>query len=321
MEILAKYLRAFSKIKRGVTKYGKAPHKIILLLSVLQFAKNNKFISNQIFITPELIMLFKSNWSALVKTEHVCNFALPFWHLKGDKFWKLIAKPGFESGIMIKESVSGLNELNAMVDYAVLDNELYQLINHHESNDILRAHLLDLYFPDFGADSVSHITYQTNVFDEIENKILHEKPSDYRAEIKKLLEEKNEEEIFIRGSIFKREVPKIYDYTCSITSHRIETISNITMIDACHIRPFSESFDDTISNGIALCPNLHRAFDRGLISIDSDYKVLVSSNFHENRNAFSLRGLEGKQILLPKDEKFYPSQKNLEWHRTIVFKS
>lgn len=33
--------------------------------------------------------------------------------------------------------------------------------------------------------------------------------------------------------------------------------------------------DDTIGNGLSLCPNLHHAFDRGLIAIDDEYRVLV----------------------------------------------
>ncbi|MFC4198185.1 HNH endonuclease [Pedobacter jamesrossensis] len=31
--------------------------------------------------------------------------------------------------------------------------------------------------------------------------------------------------------------------------------------------PFNVSHNDKVTNGIALCPNLHRAFDRGLVSI------------------------------------------------------
>jgi putative restriction endonuclease len=40
------------------------------------------------------------------------------------------------------------------------------------------------------------------------------------------------------------------------------------MIDGCHIIPFSKNYNDTIINGIALCPNLHKAFDRALITTD-----------------------------------------------------
>lgn len=47
-------------------------------------------------------------------------------------------------------------------------------------------------------------------------------------------------------------------------------------------------YNDTITNGIALCPNLHRAFDRGLIAIDDNFKVLVSQSFREDETNYSV---------------------------------
>jgi putative restriction endonuclease len=96
---------------------------------------------------------------------------------------------------------------------------------------------------------------------------------------------------------------------------RIETAANISMIDACHIIPFSVSYDDTVSNGISLCPNLHRAFDRGLIAIDASYRVMLAKNVLETPSSFMLREFEGKEILLPKVRTFMPMQQNFEWHR------
>lgn len=88
------------------------------------------------------------------------------------------------------------------------------------------------------------------------------------------------------------------------------------MIDACHIVPFSESYDDTISNGIALCPNLHRAFDRGLISIDENYRVMISPVFSEPElSSHSILQFEGQYIRLPDMQKFSPAQENLASHR------
>lgn len=88
------------------------------------------------------------------------------------------------------------------------------------------------------------------------------------------------------------------------------------MVDACHIVPFSECYDDTLSNGIALCPNLHRAFDRGLIAISDDYTVLVNKNFVENkRSAFNISQFAGKRIFLPDSEDMYPSLDNFAKHR------
>ena len=103
---------------------------------------------------------------------------------------------------------------------------------------------------------------------------------------------------------------------------RLESTFAHSFINACHIKPFSVSHEDRVSNGIALCPNLHRAFDRGLVSISNDYKILISNHITENENhAYSLKQLEGRKIRLPFGERYYPSLENLEWHRENIFKN
>lgn len=316
MENITKYFIAFKKLKRGVTQYGKAPHKAILLLSVLQ-AFQNKFIHrNQIYISPELVLLFKCNWNELVTTNHVCNFALPFWHLKGEKFWNLIANSGFENFIYLKESVSSINQLNNLIEYAHLDEALYQFMMDDKSNLMLQQLLLDEYFPMFKSAYIPKLDEAQIYINNIETKILYEPEIEYQNEIKHLLAQNNEVEIFLRGSLFKRKIPKIYNNTYCISGMKIDASINVSMIDACHIIPFSESYNDTITNGIALCPNLHRAFDRGLIGISDDYRVIVSNKFVEATDAsYQLRIFEGKQLLLPASEKYYPNIENLKMHR------
>lgn len=321
METITRYLKALSKLNRGVTKYGKAPHKIILLLTVLQAFRNNLILKNEIYVSPELVAIFKINWNKLVLTDHVCNFALPFWHLKGEGFWHLIPKRGFEAAFHLKKSVSSLGELNSAVLFAKLDNELFELMRNEKNNSIMQQFLLDTYFPGNKIDFNDSRVGQQNLFDEIEAKILHEDPEVYGKEIEILLSEKNEEEIYIRGSIFKREISKIYNNTCCISGMKVDATINVSMVDACHIIQWTESHDDTITNGIALCPNLHRAFDRGLIAIDSNYKVVVSSVFREDESIYSIRNFEGKQILLPKQSEYFPLKKNFESHMKNVYKA
>jgi len=101
---------------------------------------------------------------------------------------------------------------------------------------------------------------------------------------------------------------------------RIIASKEVQMIDACHIVPFSDSHDDTISNGISLCPNLHRAFDRGLISVDEDYRVIVSNSFSESSPDYSIKQYEGKQLFLPKETGYFPLIENLRWHMINIFK-
>ena len=101
---------------------------------------------------------------------------------------------------------------------------------------------------------------------------------------------------------------------------KIAATISVSMIDACHIVPFSINYDDTITNGIALCPNLHRAYDRGLIGINGNYRVVISDKFNEDETNYNFRIFEGKNILLPNIEKYYPSKANLEWHYQNIFK-
>jgi putative restriction endonuclease len=78
------------------TKYGKAPHKPILLLAVIESFENGEITDNWIEVTDDLFHRFHDIWNMLVKTQNVPNFSLPFFHLKNEKgqFWKLITLPG-----------------------------------------------------------------------------------------------------------------------------------------------------------------------------------------------------------------------------------
>jgi putative restriction endonuclease len=319
LEPLKKYLHAFQKLHID-RSHGIAPHKPILLLSILQLYQDKKISNNRIFLTPELVATFKSIWSLLVITRHDCRISYPFYYMKSEIFWKLIPRPGFENIDQMGSIVKSFASLNSAIDYAEITEDLCWLMNDPHSNLVLQQHLLNEYFPATKSNFCNSENVQLNLFSTLEDKILHEDPAEYKVEIENLLKENDEEEIFLRGSIFKREIPKIYNYTCCISGMKINTVSSVSMVDACHIVPFSQSYDDTINNGITLCPNLHRAFDRGLISIDDNYQVKVSGVFNEEESCYSIRLFEGRRILLPSDNRFYPSRENLDWHLKNVFK-
>ena len=319
-ETLQKYLQIFKKLRLD-RSHGIAPHKPVLLISILQAFQNNLITNQRIYITPELVALFKANWSLLVTSNHDCRFALPFYHLIGDKFWILIPKAGFENILQLKAGMRSFASLNAAVECAIIKDDLLSLMKEKNSNSILQQFLLDEYFPETKINFSNSSGEQQKMFDDIESKILHEDAAEYRKEIQQLMQQHNEEEIFLRGSLFKREIPKIYNNTCCISGMKIDATINVSMVDACHIIPFSESFNDTITNGIALCPNLHRAFDRGLIAIDGNYKVIVSDSFREDKTSYSIKAFEGKKIILPYQNDYFPLKENFEWQKNNVFKT
>lgn len=314
---IEKFLKAFGKLRLD-RSHGIAPHKPILLVSILQLFASKFIKENRIYLTPELVTLFRENWAKLVTTQHDCRISYPFYYLRSDKFWHLKPKNNFIEVSSLGSLVKSFSKLNEAIDYASFDEELFVLLEDQINCDILIIFLLDTYFPE--TKNGFNNSNGNNEIEQIKQQILKEDAVEYVAEVKKLIREKKEEEIYLRSSIFKREVPKIYNYTCCISGMRIDTMENISMVDACHIVPFSESYNDTISNGIALCPNLHRAFDRGLIGVDENYKVIVSDEFVEKETNYSLKKFSGNKILLPSNRNYAPLMKHFEWHRNNVFK-
>ncbi|MDF3029207.1 MAG: endonuclease [Fluviicola sp.] len=316
---MSNLLHLFSRLRRDY-KYGGAPHKPVLLLAILELVRKGDILNNRIAITPELVLEFKSIWSKLVVTPHIPNFALPFYHMKTEPFWKLVTYTGITIPVTFSNSIRSLNALKESVAFAELDPEVFVLMQDPIQLTIMEEALLDQYFPE--TKNQFHST-GLDLVAELETQILREDAVVYRKRINELKEtlsrEEFEEEIFLRGGMFKREVPKIYGYQCAISGMRIESSTNAQMIDACHIIPFALSKDDTITNGIALSPNLHRAYDRGLITITEDYLVKISPAISENDSPYSLGQFNGKRILLPENSRYYPSLENLGWHHRECF--
>lgn len=307
------YCSLFDKLRRD-HKNGGAPHKPILLISLIQAFQQKIYSSNQIQITPELVGLFKSNWNNLVTTNHQCLFTLPFYHMSSEPFWKLIPNSGCEIWVMSKSSMRSFANLSTAIKYVEIDEELKNLIVNQVDSNLLIEFLLEKYFPE-----TKNNFSNNNYFYEIKSQILNESLSEYQQKIllikSKIDSEEFQEEIYIRSNIFKKEVPKIYNYTCCISGLRIDVIDNISVIDACHIIPFSVGYNDSITNGIALCPNLHRAFDRGLITINERFQVIVNNNFSEPTNSpYSIKQFDKQFINLPNDTNFHPSIESLKHH-------
>lgn len=315
------YIKHFSKLKRATNNGIKAPHKPILLLSILQLIKKGEITSNRIFITPELVMAFKSNWNALVTTNNTCTFALPFFHLKSEPFWHLSY---LQKGASSLKSINTLKNLNDNIAFAEIDQPLFLLMADKLTNNLLEHFLIENYFPSTDVAyfrEAPEIQYALEL--EIKNQIVNDSKEEYQTKMQSLEEVLTDEEIqedrFIRGGIFKKEIPRIYNHQCCISGMKIQTTSSAQMVDACHIIPFSMSNDDTITNGICLSPNLHRAFDRGLLTINEDYLVRISPSVNEAHSPYGITQFAGKRIFLPQEVKLYPSTQNLSWHRKECF--
>jgi len=75
----------------------------------------------------------------------------------------------------------------------------------------------------------------------------------------------------LRDASFKARVLTAYGNRCAFSGMQLK------LVDAAHILPVSydKSTDDT-SNGIALSALYHRAFDRGLVTFNDKYQIIVN---------------------------------------------
>jgi predicted restriction endonuclease len=105
-----------------------------------------------------------------------------------------------------------------------------------------------------------------------------------------------------------------YGYKCAITGTviRFKKLSNL---EAAHIQPKAHAGTFLPCNGIALSRDMHWAFDKGMITIGDDYKIVV----HEQLMGTPLKEYAGKSILLPVEPYFQPEKKFLKHHREKVF--
>jgi hypothetical protein len=166
--------------------------------------------------------------------------------------------------------------LAATVAYDFFSAELFLLLTDPFSRNLIKETLLQTYFP-HTRQNLTGAKKEGGYIHQLEHYILNEPETEYRR-----IKIETEEDVFVRGGLFKKLVPKAYATTCSFTGMQLTSTYGHHFIDACHIVPFSLTHDDKISNGIALCPNMHRAFDRGLLSIDENYRLLVSPGVIED---------------------------------------
>ncbi|MDO9577888.1 MAG: HNH endonuclease [Candidatus Cloacimonadales bacterium] len=122
----------------------------------------------------------------------------------------------------------------------------------------------------------------------------------------------------VNQSFFRSLILSSYNQRCCITNLSIPELLN-----ASHIIPWSQNKKERLNPRNGLCLNsIHdRAFDKGLITITTDYKVLTSRylrDFDYDRAVvdFFLK-YENHTISLP--DRFIPSKEFLEYHAKNIF--
>jgi putative restriction endonuclease len=115
---------------------------------------------------------------------------------------------------------------------------------------------------------------------------------------------------------FRVIVTDIYKRQCAVTNSHV-----LHVLDAAHIRPVAEKGSHSPSNGLLLRQDVHTLFDRGYLTVTSDFHLEVSRRLKEEfDNGKEYYALQGRRILLPEARDLWPSKEQLVWHNQNIYR-
>lgn len=151
-----------------------------------------------------------------------------------------------------------------------------------------------------------------NVAEDLEPEDAELAPEDFTGETRQVLTEQR-----IKQNFFRRAVMSSYHGRCCMSG-----LSEPRLLIASHIVPWSKDKPNRLnpSNGLCLSAIHDKAFDKGLITLTDDFKIVISEELKRRDEAFVkdvFLPLGGKQIELP--ERFAPQPAFITWHRNELF--
>jgi putative restriction endonuclease len=117
---------------------------------------------------------------------------------------------------------------------------------------------------------------------------------------------------------FRIIITQAYQGRCAITGEH-----TLPVLEAAHIKPFSESGPNIIANGLLLRSDLHKLFDTGYITITTDYRLEVSKRLKEEfNNGKVYYAMNGQRLLVtPELSRDKPNLEYLRWHNETIYKA
>lgn len=116
---------------------------------------------------------------------------------------------------------------------------------------------------------------------------------------------------------FKALMLDLYEERCAITGHKIRPT-----LEAAHIKSVAAGGEHRADNGLLLRADVHKMFDSGYVTVDTQWRLRVSPLLREEfGNGEEFYAAEGNPIRLPRRRAARPNSEFLQWHGDVVFKA
>ena len=143
MDILF-YSEIFRNLSVAKKNCKSAPHKAILLLSVIDLVASSEIVDERIHYSDSLKKQFIINWDIYVESgsPFQCIMSTPFYHMGSECFWDLVP---VKYGMDQPKSTPSESLIKRYYKCARINDDLFELLKVKESRDCLREVLITKY--------------------------------------------------------------------------------------------------------------------------------------------------------------------------------
>jgi len=132
-------------MKRGGSNENQKPHKLFMLLAVLDLLEEGQLTDNRVYFNQPLIDHFEKYFREYAGPDDWCQPGPPFFHLRSTSFWKHKVKPGREEVYAkIKTSGGGVKRIQENIEYAEINEHTFLLLKDDRLRNELREFILSL---------------------------------------------------------------------------------------------------------------------------------------------------------------------------------
>jgi putative restriction endonuclease len=277
---------------------GIAPHKPLMLLTVIDLIESCDVPDGWVRYDVRLVSRFRDYWELVLERQrNQPDIAMPFHALGGDKdkVWERFTSDGQPS------------LAKATTRLCSLDPDLYACLQDAGFRRKVRETLVTLYFtPKEQVMLCARLGLPVPRTAEIA--ALREQADEFKARQK-----------MGRDSRFKSDVLGGYYFTCALTGYRLDT-ETTSIVQAAHIHQHADSGNDDPRNGLALTPDAHWMFDKGLWTAipkgdDLLIHVAIGKYSESSAHSVSLARHHGRPLHFHDCAKLRPAVEHFEWHR------
>ncbi|MGG7569500.1 phosphorothioated DNA-binding restriction endonuclease [Streptomyces sirii] len=112
-----------------------------------------------------------------------------------------------------------------------------------------------------------------------------------------------------------------YEFRCAFCGYDGALGATTVGLEAAHVRWWSHDGPDEVDNGLCLCSLHHKLFDKGVLGLGGDHRILVSQRFVGRSEASRqhVLALAGRQVIGPQPGILPVARRHREWHVQQVF--